>query len=43
MPDKRKFMLLTDDKSPDIQLNLEETIDALSALQIAPRSGPQRD
>ena len=43
MPDKRKFMLLTDDKSPDIELDLKETIDALSGLQIAPRAGQGRE
>ena len=43
MPDKRKFMLLTDDASPDIQLNLEETIDALSTLQMGERTGQDRE
>ena len=43
MPDKRKFVLMTDDKSPDVQLNLEETIDALTNLQIAPRAGQGRE
>lgn len=43
MPDKRKFMLLTDDKNPEITLNFEEAITALSNLTIPPRAGEGRE
>lgn len=43
MPDKRKFMLLTDDKNPEIQLDFTEAITALSNLTIPPRAGEGRE
>jgi regulator of protease activity HflC (stomatin/prohibitin superfamily) len=43
MADKRKFLLMNDDKNPEIDLDFTEVIDALSTLQIQERSGEGRE
>jgi regulator of protease activity HflC (stomatin/prohibitin superfamily) len=43
LADKRKFLLMSNDKSPQIDLDLKESIDALSNLELGERAGSGRE